>query len=62
MSYKATFSVSQRWPLNTGLTVQRWPLNTGLTVQRWPLNTGLTVHSLKNGGYQNWKKNHGSYL
>jgi hypothetical protein len=43
LSYKATFSWSQRWPLNIGLTVQRWLLNTGLTVQRWPRNTGLTV-------------------
>jgi hypothetical protein len=49
LSYKATFSLSQGWPLNTGLTVLYtlgWPLNTGLTVLYtlgWPLNTGLTV-------------------
>ena len=35
LSYKATFSLSQGWPLNTGLTV--------LYTLGWPLNTGLTV-------------------
>jgi hypothetical protein len=45
LSYKATFYLSHRWPLNTGLT-KIWPLNPGDCLIEVTTYTSLTVFYL----------------
>ena len=43
LSYKATFSLSQRWPLNTGLTVYDYPPRYNWNI----VESGVKHHSPK---------------